>query len=70
MRATLRVADREQDGKPRAGRGAADHQRQRAKLFSKFMQIVRPDFMLRTRAIEGDIGCAAIAPVVQQHAIA
>src|SRR3569832_1556909 len=66
----LGMADRVEDREPRAGRGAADIHGQGAELLPKVVEVVRPYFVLGGRAVEGNVGCAAIAPVVQQHAVA
>ena len=55
---------------PRARRAAADDRRHHAELLEQRMQVVGPDFVFRLAAVEGHIGGAAIAPVVNQHAVA
>src|ERR1043165_9514138 len=65
-----RMTQRVTNCQPRARRGAPDIHWERAKLASEFMQIVGPDLVLGSRAVERHLRGAAVAPVMQQHAIA
>ena len=66
----LGMAKRKHDREPRARRRAAHDNRQRVELAREFMEVIGPDLVLGARAVERHVGGAAIAAVVQQHAVA
>jgi hypothetical protein len=66
----MRIFQREQHGEPAAGRAAAEDGRQRIELRKELMEILRPDFVFGHFGADGDIGKAAIAAVVDEHAVA
>ena len=61
---------RKQHRQPSAGRAAADHRRQRVEVRQQRVQIVDPHLIFRLAAVERHIGRAAVAPVVDEYAIA
>jgi hypothetical protein len=66
----LAVAQRDEQRQPRAGRGASHEQEPLAHRLHECVQVVGPDLVFGADALDADVGGAAVAPVVQQHAIA
>jgi hypothetical protein len=66
----LRIFQREQHGEPAAGRAAAEDGRQRIELRKERVEVLRPDFVFGEVSADGDIGKAAVAAVVDEHAVA
>jgi len=64
----VRPAQRQDQRQPAARRAAADIGGQRVELHQQFVQIFGP-FLVFAVAVDGDAGGAAIAPVVDQHAM-
>ncbi len=64
------MAQRSQQREPAAGRAATDECGQRVELQQQLVQIVGPNLVFGIPALERDTGGAAVAPVVDEHAIA
>ena len=64
------MAQRRQQGQPAARRAAADERGPRVELQQQLVEVVGPYLVFGMPAVERDAGGAAIAPVVDEHAIA
>ncbi len=66
----VRMTQGEKQCGPATGGAAADDGGKGAQLSEQLVNVVGPDLIFRIGTIDNDIGRAAIAPVMQQHAIA
>ena len=66
----LRIFQREQEGKPAAGRATAEHRRQSVELREQLVEVVGPGLVFRRFPADDDVGDATIPAVVNEHAVA